>query len=70
MTVTRAPASSVAESLVDQPPDRLRSRGLRVRLPLDPGGDPRGQVGGDADAGERGYARGRAAAWSFLIISY
>lgn len=62
--------SSVPKPLVDQPPDRFGAGGLRIRLPLDPGGDPRGQVGGDADAGQRGYARRRAAAPSFLIISY
>ncbi len=62
--------ASVAESFIDEASDRFGAGRFRFGLPVDPGGDPRGQVGGDADAGERGYAGGRAAAGSFLIISY
>jgi hypothetical protein len=64
------PVLSIAETLVDQASDCFGAGGFRVGLSVDPGCDPCGQVGGDADTGQRGYARRRAAAWSFLIISY
>ena len=49
--IGREYGTSVAEPLVDQQADRFGAGGFRVGVPVDPGGDPCGQVGGDADAG-------------------
>lgn len=55
---------------LDQPPDRLGTGGSGMGLPLDPGGDLRLQLDGDADALRRGLAGPGAAARSFFEIGY
>ena len=55
---------------LQQPPDRLRARGLRVRLAFDPGVELGVQLGGDADAGMRRDPRAGTARRSFLFLGY
>ena len=59
-----------AQRILEQPPDRLRARRLRLRLAFDPGVELRVQLGGDAEAGKRRDAGAGAARRSFRFFGY
>lgn len=70
ISICRPQCLAGLEPLLDQPPDRFRTGGLRVRLAVNPGGDRRFQLGRHAHGSGRIDARSGASPRSFLFDGY
>lgn len=67
---TRLALNLALKRPLQQPPDRLRARRLRLRLAFDPSVELRVQLGRDLEAGEGRDAGAGAARRSFRFFGY